>query len=172
MILLTGFGPFRDVTDNPSARLVRALHGTTIAGHSVVAEVLPVSWTRGTRLVLDLIDRLRPELVLGFGVAVGRANAAVERLGTPQREGLDVDGDAPTPVAGPAHSHPRLDVARLAEALGVGVSDDAGRYLCNAWLYEVSLGRDVPAAFIHIPDAGLDPAQVADGLARWFAVRA
>ena len=28
-LLVTGFGPFRNVTDNPSAKLAAALHGTT-----------------------------------------------------------------------------------------------------------------------------------------------
>ena len=44
----------------------------------------------------------------------------------------------------------------FAGALGGVVSEDAGRYVCNAWLYRTvcALGSEIPVLFLHIPPAG------------------
>jgi hypothetical protein len=57
-----------------------------------------------------------------------------------------------------------IDVHRLALALGANVSDDAGRYVCNAWLYRVARGFPAPVGFVHVPPSGLDPAILLAGL--------
>ncbi len=164
MIRLTGFGPFRDVVDNPSSRLVLALAGRSIAGHRVEARVLPVRWRDG------LDGALRgdtPALLIGFGVATRRTRVAVEALGTPHREGTDVDGALPSPSRVQAGDHvpATLDVSQLAAGLDADVSQDAGTYLCNAWAHDVVAQAPCPAAFVHIPPAGLAPERLASALA-------
>jgi pyroglutamyl-peptidase len=168
MILVTGFGPFRDVVDNPSARLVRAVHGRAAAGHDIVGEVLPVSYSRGIARTLELAEQLRPAAVLGFGVAVGRTSVQVERIGRAHRAGLDVDGVVPV-EAGPSEVRATLDADHLAACLDVGVSDDAGRYVCNAWLHQVAQHCRAPATFVHVPPQGMDPDALVRGLARWLS---
>lgn len=168
MILVTGFGPFQKVMDNPSARLAKALHGREAAGHRIVSEVLPVSFERGPGRALELVHALQPVAAVGFGVAEGRPVAMVERRATAIRRGVDVDGvSLNATVEGPAELRATLDPDAMATALGLTISDDAGTYVCNAWLYEMARYARIPAVFIHIPAAGLDPEIVIDGLDRW-----
>lgn len=169
MLLLTGFGAFQEVTDNPSARLVCALHGRVIAGHAVHAEVLPVSYSRGPARAIELALALQPVAVIGFGVARGRVGVQVERLAYADAQGLDVDLACPDTLApGAAPRHATLDAHALAEHLGATVSDDAGRYVCNAWLFEVPAALRCPATFVHLPAEGADPELIAAGLAAWL----
>lgn len=151
MILVSGFDVFGAVRDNPSARLARALHATSIAGHAVVSIVLPVSWSDGPRRVVQDAQRLRPTLVVGFGVATTRATLDVETIGQRRAEGVDADGREPPrwpdgePVAASA------DTTRFADAANARCSTDAGRYLCNAWLVTVVPAVGCPALFVHVP---------------------
>jgi pyroglutamyl-peptidase len=164
VILLTGFGPFGDVVDNPSARLVRAVHGLVGGGHRLQALVLPVQWGEATRRTVRAARELGPALVLGFGVATRRAVVEVEALGRPARSGLDVLG-RPPPVpdddGDDGDDRPAtVDVDRLVTALGAGRSDDAGAYLCNAWLHEVTAALSCPTGFVHVPPDGLAPGRL------------
>lgn len=164
MILLTGFGPFLDVADNPAARVVRALDGRRLAGETVIGRVLPVSYRRGPAETVAVARRLEPRLVLGLGVARSRGRVTVERVGRPDVGAApDVDGERPARL-GAGLVRATVDVDRLAAALGAEVSDDAGDYVCNAWLYRVASTLDVPVGFVHVPVRGLDPDRLARAL--------
>ena len=162
MILVTGFGPFRTVQENPSAALARALHGQRVGDELIVAHVLPVSFARGPQMAVAMARTLRPSLILGFGVS-RRVRTEVECIGRNRvGSGPDVDGEAPPDLGpGPATLDATLPVHRLARALDASVSEDAGSYVCNAWLYTVL--RDVPkipSTFVHIPPSGHSAASV------------
>ncbi len=168
MILVTGFGPFPGVVDNPSGDVARAVDGRTVGGRPVVGLVLPVLWRRGPELAIEAANALGAELVVGLGVATTRAVLDVETLGfrgwDPQP---DADGCYPDDRDGPDVVGATLDSAALADGLGARISRDAGRYVCNAWLYQVA--RGLPAArvgFVHMPAAGLDPELLLRALAR------
>jgi pyroglutamyl-peptidase len=168
MILVTGFGPFGDVRENPSGALARAASGLRAGDRTLLGLELPVSYRRGIELTVRVARAIRPALVLGCGVAARRERAAVERTGR-ARVGVtpDVDGQRPSTLeaSGPALAPSTLDVERLAACLGVDVSEDAGDYVCNGWLYRVSrLLSGVPVGFLHIPRAGLTPERLRAGL--------
>jgi pyroglutamyl-peptidase len=172
VILITGFGPFLDVQDNPSARLARALHGRHLAGHAVEARVLPVTYDAVMRQVPELAAQLSPVAIFGFGVARRRPRPEVEERAVPLATRPDIEGHLPTPPPGPGARGPTLDPRRLAAHLGAGLSRDAGTYVCNAWLYYVPAAVTCPAAFVHIPEDGVDAAQIAAGLASYLAEEA
>src|SRR5512141_1022392 len=75
-VLLTGFEPFGGESENPSHEIARALDGSVVAGHRVVAATLPTEFARVTGVLDQLIVRHRPELVL----AGGRAEVSLERV--------------------------------------------------------------------------------------------
>lgn len=165
-ILVAGFGPFLEVTDNPAARLAAGVDGSVLRGDDgpirVVGRTMPVSYAEAPLRCARWREELDAVAVLGVGVARGRAEAQVERRGLRRVDPIhaDVDGvcladldpDGPDAVAA---SGP---VEALAAALGISLSDDAGAYVCNAWLYRtVRLLPGVPVAFLHVPPDGMAP---------------
>ena len=168
-VLITGFGPFPGVADNPSARLARALDGRVEGGVRFVGEVLPVSYRRAPAQTLRLIDAHKACAVLGTGVDVRAAALRVESQGSCHPVGrVDVEGQTLTPLQGPATVAAPWS-APLAEALGVALSTDAGRYVCNAWLYQVARRAAVPVSFLHLPPAGASPDAIASAVASRLA---
>ena len=167
MILVTGFGPFLDVEDNPSARLARAVHGASVGRHRVHGLVLPVSYDRAVATTLEAAREAL--LVLGTGVARQRSEPRLELRAVRERtaEHADVDGvcgghNAPD---GPEAVRATLGEA-AARALGIGCSSDAGFYVCNGWLYGVVRGLPgVPVGFLHVPPDGFAPDRLLAGLA-------
>ncbi len=165
--LVLGFGPFGEVVDNPSARVACAVSGRRVGGVDIIGEAMPVSYGRSVTLALVRAAQLRPALVLGIGVAVRREVAMVERYGRNRAatRAADIDGvrvrnhgEGPGVLESPY-------AEELAGALGVPLSDDAGSYVCNAWLYR-SLRCGLPAAFLHVPAQGIEPERVAEAVAR------
>lgn len=176
VVAVLGFGPFLDVHDNPARRLALAVDGRQAGPLRIRGEAMPVSYQRSVDQALRLL--LQPGLVglLGVGVARGRCQAEVERVASNRVLGDDVDGACPHQIA--AYGPEQLvsgDAPALADALAVSLSDDAGRYVCNGWLYGLLWRiqqRSGPAprlAFLHIPAEGFPPDRLVAGLARAWA---
>lgn len=171
-VLVHGFGPFLEVVDNPAARLARAVDGARAGGRRVVGEVMPVSYARAPAGSVVRARELGAALLIGVGVARSRSAVCVEDLGVPEGhpEHADVDGVRLARIA-PAGAGPIRatgPVRAMAEALGGVVSSDAGRYVCNAWLYRSvrALGEEIPVLFLHVPPAGLAPERLLAALER------
>ena len=179
-VLLTGFEPFGPHLVNPSELLARSFESRVIGGRTVVVRVLPVE----TRTLRDRIEaallEVQPEFVVGTGYAPGRTSLALERAA------LNVlDFDIPDAVGtmrkndviqrggpdGRFASLPSAEILDAWTAAGVPgyVSNSAGTYLCNQWLYETlalttNSSPPVPAGFIHVP--ALPPQAAAMGADR------
>ncbi len=172
MILVTGFGPFGEVTDNPSGALAMAVHGARVAGHTVVGVELPVSYSRGLAAAVRAAREAPCDAVIGVGVATSRERVEVERFGH-NRTGPtpDIDGEVPGVLepGGPARFESSLPAGALAAALGAAVSEDAGGYVCNGWLYRVGRALPgIPVCFVHIPPAGMAAERLLGGLRGWL----
>lgn len=169
-VLVLGFGPFGSIVDNPASALARSVAGRTLrdGAVSIVGVEMPVTYETVPSFTLDWIERCRPVFTLGIGVAAGRAHAAVERVGRNRIATNRPDHAGRVEPAEPGGPDERVaaGVEALAAALGVPVSDDAGDYVCNAWLYRM-LATGEASAFLHIPLDGLDPEQLVAGLDRY-----
>ncbi|MEQ1569292.1 MAG: hypothetical protein ABMA64_26885 [Myxococcota bacterium] len=156
-VLVTGFGPFPGVEVNPTETLVRALDGRHLGRARIVGAVLPVSYRRGPAMALAAARGCDAALVLGFGVATARDQVWVERRGRFVARGRpDVDHEEEPDLAPVPEVRATVDCEALARALGAGLSDDAGDYVCNAWLHRVAHGLAVPVGFVHVPSASID----------------
>ncbi|MBX9684186.1 MAG: pyroglutamyl-peptidase I [Hyphomicrobium sp.] len=179
-ILLTGFGPFPGVTVNASARLVAAAVEAARAQHryhSFFGAVLPTEWGAAPRSAVDLIARIKPSVVLHFGVAHDCIGLRLETQAT-NTCGIAVDASGLKPLspslvqAGAdtiAVTLPIHQIARslASRALPVSLSNDAGAYLCNAVLYRSleyvhSVSMPTRVGFIHIPTKLQRPALTFD----------
>lgn len=174
-VVLTGFEPFGPHKVNPSELLARSLEGRVVGGRVIAVRILPVE-TRSLRDRLEtLIRDEQPEFILGLGLAAGRPALAVERVAVnlldfdiPDAVGTMRKND-PIQRGGPDGRLATLPLAEIVEAwsaLGVPgyVSNSAGTYICNQWLYEAlgltaNASPPVPVGFIHLPAL---PAQAAE----------
>jgi pyroglutamyl-peptidase len=170
-VLLTGFGPFPGVPENPSAWLAETLASSPLArrpGVSLHAEVLPTEWATVSTRAPRLLETLRPQLILHFGLSRSARSFRIERSAHNRiAMRADAAGAPPSRDSVIPAGHDRLDslfpADRLATHLrqngvAAAVSGSAGRYLCN-FLYYLSLdwARRQPArcraVFVHIPSA-------------------
>lgn len=165
-VLVTGFGSFPGVDENPTEALARAVDGTELDGARVYGRVLPVSFARGPDEAIEAARALDAGLVIGLGVAVDRPSVCVERVGRMcVARSADVDGSLEAGLMGPELVWSTVDVAALCGALGAVPSEDAGAYVCNAWLYRVTEAlAPVPVGFVHVPTEGLAPGRLCAAL--------
>lgn len=170
--LLTGFGPFQSVVNNPAERLTRYFAANPPKGHLLTTQVLPVSFREATGRMQQAIaaggQEGRPfDLILMLGVAARRPHWSVERIGRNHSTTTVTDSENslwpyPCIVANAPDTLPStLPNVRLVEAIqAVGLSavasDSAGDYLCNHllfWTLSHLKARNLPAraGFLHIP---------------------
>lgn len=171
MILVTGFGAFPGVPENPTERLARAMDGVELGGVLVRAEVLQVEYAGLSERLRALEERHRPQLILGLGVSGVAQQPTLELLGvnevSPQP---DAAGARPEDLgAGPPEIAVALPHQAFLQALGGVASTNAGRYVCNAWLYTALRDLRAPAAFLHVSKGGLEPGILRAGLQAWWA---
>lgn len=165
VVLVLGFGPFGSVVDNPARRLALAVDGADLGGVRIVGREMPVSYARSEALTLAAARETGARLVLGVGVATKRTAAELEAVARNVRLVADADvdgvslsdhGPGPEALGSPL-------AAPLAACLGVALSEDAGGYVCNGWLYR-ALRAGLPAAFLHVPPDGFPPERLVAGL--------
>lgn len=168
-VLVTGFGPFPGQPDNPTARMISELKHI-FHGRAVDCHVLPTEYDAGFRRFSELLDQKRPDIVLCFGVAAQRRMINLERIAYNERAVTlpDAAGYRPeTPQIdrmGPDRYRATLPLRAIREnlreaGLNARYSDDAGRYLCNFFFYQLmhraGRGHGVKmGGFIHVPDPG------------------
>jgi pyroglutamyl-peptidase len=160
---VTGFGPFPGVATNPSAtvaRLAAASPHFRRLGIEAQALVLPTTYAAIAGVLAPALAQGDFDAVLMVGVAGRAKRIRVERraanrasLLSPDAEGRRRTGLTLTP--GPAHrtsavAAPRVLHRLRRHGLPCRLSQDAGRYLCNA-AYFAALAEPVPVLFLHIP---------------------
>lgn len=166
-VLLTGFGPFPGVADNPSAWLAETLARRAMldADAELHARILPTAWQEA-QFMPRLYEELQPHVMIHFGVSERAKTFRIERSAH-NRAARRADAHGLMPSAPTIHPEgaDRFDTEVPAAALAAhlrvcGVpaasSRSAGSYLCN-FLYYHSLawarGQTDPrlALFVHIP---------------------
>lgn len=164
-VLLTGFGPFPGMPRNPAETIVRRLAASRALRAlpaRVETLVLDTMWSRLDALAAR-IESVRPDIVFMVGVQ-RRDGVRLERVARAHATTRITDHAGRHPPAhfaadGPGHMRTRLPVVGLAAALRrtgapVRVSEDAGRYLCNAALRTALAARlpgQPPAQAVFVP---------------------
>lgn len=164
-VLLTGFGPYPGVAENPSGWLAETLAARAPShGYDLHARVLPTEWEAVAALTPRLHQPLQPHVMIHFGVSPRAKTLRIERSAHNRAASrTDARGALPgIPAISPGGAM-RLDtglpVTRLAahlraQGVAANASRSCGRYVCN-FLYYRSLqwahaqARD--ALFVHIP---------------------
>jgi pyroglutamyl-peptidase len=168
-VLVTGFGPFPGVAENPSGWLAETLAARAQTHpREVHARVLPTEWAVVGRLVPSLLDEISPRVILHFGVSQQSKSFRIERYAhNIAAARADACGALPQDSSILPAGTDRLDSAVCAmtlarhlrtQGLPAAASNQAGHYLCNC-LYYLSLDwavrrtGDCLVCFVHIPPA-------------------
>ena len=166
-VLLTGFEPFDDADVNPSQKVAEALHDRIVAGHRVVAAVLPTAFTAAARELRRLLEQHRPALVLALGQAGGRDGISIERVAINVIDARIADnaGDQPIdrPVIrdAPAAYFSTLPIKAMCQRLRdahikAHISNTAGTFVCNQVFFALAHATAthepaVRGGFVHLP---------------------
>ena len=161
-ILVTGFEPFGQDTENASGMVVERLRKLAWGpGFDVVTAILPVTWAGSVPALLEAVETHQPHAVVALGEAGGRTAVTPERRARDLGHGRIPDNDdaarPPSPLDdGPEWLESRIDPESLVKAIRsvnvpAAISDDAGAFLCNAVYRALLSETDLPGAFIHVP---------------------
>ena len=163
-LLITGFEPFGGEEINPSWEAIERLPDE-IGGFSLTKLLVPVVFGKAAECVINVADKLMPDVIISVGQAGDRRAITPEMLAInlryariPDNEG-NLPKDEPIVARGENAYFSTLPVRKIAEEVnkcGVlsEVSYSAGTYVCNDLLYTL-LDRysadGVGVGFIHVP---------------------
>ena len=183
-LAMTAFGPFPGVPFNASERLIEELAAThlrAVPAPLIATAVLPTDWRRAFAQLRAFVAHTRPDVLVHFGVS-SRAHGFVIETRAFNQTSLRADCSGAFAEARYVRANaggPRiatLPAGLLVRRLRLGgiparLSTDAGRYLCNAVLFEslvlAEAARSAPlVGLIHIPP--LSPPESKAGLANGF----
>jgi pyroglutamyl-peptidase len=175
-VLLTGFEPFGGEDLNPSWAAVRLAAATPVPGVDLHIQLLPCVFGAATEVMWDAVELLDPDVVIAVGQAGGNTALAIERVAVNLEDATIADNAGVQPVDRPIVADgpvgyfatiPVRECVAAARATGVpaGLSDSAGRFVCNHVMYgllhRASTRRPgrLTGGFVHVPFA---PEQVLD----------
>ncbi|XP_069622383.1 pyroglutamyl-peptidase 1-like protein [Ranitomeya imitator] len=162
LIVVTGFGPFRNYLVNSSWEAVKELEKLGL-GDNVQLKImeLPVQYSEVEKKVNWIWTELQPQLSVHVGMSASSKAIALEQCGRNKgyMEG-DLSGAHPQGgcclLEGPERIESAVNMKSVCKNIscpGVDVihSSDAGRYLCD-YSYYISLHcGSGKAVFIHVP---------------------
>lgn len=163
-VLLTGFEPFGGDAVNPSGEAVHVVADRWSGPETLVTTVLPVTFAGASERLRALMAEHRPDVVVGVGLAGGRAEIGVERIAVNLVDARIPDNDGTQPVdvpsvpGAPAAHFATLPVKEIAHRItGAGVpaqvSHSAGTFVCNHVFFTAldAAASGTRAGFIHVP---------------------
>ncbi|XP_056621515.1 pyroglutamyl-peptidase 1 isoform X1 [Triplophysa dalaica] len=164
VVVVTGFGPFRQYVVNPSWEAAKGLKMVGLGvGTEVYIKEIPVSYSKSQQVV-DEIWQMMPKVVIHLGIAPGTKGITLEQTGKNHcYKDMDVSGLYPVHhcciKGGPEKLDSIIDTRCLSKQLkrmgfDVIYSRDAGRYLCDFVYYYSLYHGQGKAALIHVPASG------------------
>jgi len=175
--LVTGSESFGRYVSNPTKWLALAVDGKQVAGYQVHSLVLP-SVVRfspdvddaGTTIVKKAIE-VNADIIVSLGMSSGVGGFCLERTAINwiynQKYCSAQENSKPLDLSRPAKDKMEVDLSHLDfEKLGQlfkqaglslesAISDDAGQYSCNSWMYRTMLAMqkqsvEIPYVFMHM----------------------
>ena len=157
-LVVTGFGPFGDVKENPSRELALRISADPPSGWETDVRSLEVTY-RDALEALEEMKAIAPGVLFELGLHGADDRMRLELFGwrnvsdKPDNEG--VVGSMEMLPRGPEAIPSSLFTGGLAEWIDhprLVESESAGAYLCNFWYYATLAGLpDVRCGFVHVP---------------------
>ena len=176
-VLVTGFSVFPGAPANPTAWAIDELKRQNWHpdGASLFTQTLPVRFDLWEHEMEPLLDKVRPDVVIAFGLSAKATGVTLESIARntvatdrPDHTGACAAG-ACVMESGRGEYATRLPLREIETALrshGIPVSpsENAGDYLCNLTFYRLMAladdGGPQIAGFIHVPYLDTQVAQL------------
>ncbi|KAM9352444.1 pyroglutamyl-peptidase 1 [Symphorus nematophorus] len=165
IVVVTGFGPFRQFIVNPSWEAAKGLKLVGLGERiDVYIKEVPVSYVKAQQVIGEIWQTLHPKFAVHLGVARGSSVVILEQTG--KNSGYrdkDVCGFCPESHCCLEGGPEKLDsvinmraVSKVLKQAGMDViySRDAGRYLCDFAYYCSLYHGKRNAALVHVPSSG------------------
>jgi len=146
-----------------------------LGGHTIVKAILPVSYTRSDKILLEKIRECKPDIAICTGQNAGAAAIRVESTAGNYAHAESEDNDhnlwlyRSIEMSGSPSYRATLPIEKIAKNMGnagipAEVSHSAGTFVCNCLMYQMLRMREtefpnVSCGFIHVPSL---PTQCAD----------
>lgn len=165
-LLITGFDPFGGESINPAWEAVKLLPDM-IEGVEVIKMQIPTVFHKSTEVLLEGIEKHRPDAVICVGQAGGRCEISMERVAINIDDARIGDNEGNQPVdeavypEGESAYFTNLPIKAMVEevrSIGIpaSVSNTAGTFVCNHIMYSLlhnirKYGVTARGGFIHVP---------------------
>jgi len=172
-ILVTAFDPFGGEAINPALEAVKRIKDE-ISGAKVIKVEIPTVFRKSIKVLLENIDKEKPDIVLCIGQAGGRMDITVERVAINVDDGRIADNEGNQPIDeviyedGYTAYFSNLPIKAMVRGINdagipASVSNTAGTFVCNHIMYGLlyHINKSYPGirgGFIHVPYI---PSQVA-----------
>lgn len=166
-ILVTGFGPFDIVKENPTQKVIEQLSNSKFDHFDMIPYVFPVSFKKIKKMMEDLLIIHKPDIVIGLGLQLGTPAFRLERfaLNLNDSEEPDVDGETPMNnliyhdgITAYKSTLPLEEIKKelLDKNVPCVISNYAGTYVCNSLFYTTLYlinkhSFNIKAGFVHLP---------------------
>ncbi len=167
-LLLTGFGPFAEHSENPTEPLVRELNDKLINGFKVTSHILPVEYDSSIIELDSLIEELNPDVIINLGLAADREEITPELIAVNYQHSKTQDNSGAVRQFSKINTKGKesflstLPLEKIINALNqtsipTSLSSTAGTYVCNTVMYHClkktqQEKRNCRSGFIHIPE--------------------
>lgn len=165
-VLITGFEPFGNYTENSSWTVAVKVAAVGINGVEIVASELPVSFNRVAKVIREEVGKHNPDILLMLGQSAMTDCIKLERVALNMMDSKSADNDGFTPDEEPIYNNEPLALFTNVpikilcsvieeEGIKVKISNSCGLYVCNRLYYEAlticNENPSVKAIFFHVP---------------------
>ena len=165
-VLVTGFEPFGTFKKNPSWEAIKKIKD--LNGISIVKYELPVEYEKSTKMLLEILEKEKPNIAILTGVAGNRKDITVEKVAVNLRDANAPDNSGATLHDMPIFENgenayfstlPVRDIIDELNSNGINssISYTAGTYVCNNAFYTLmyyinNSNKKIIGGFIHLPE--------------------
>ncbi len=164
-MVIFGYEPFLEYKENPSGLIAQSLNGREILGQRIKGITLPVDYSRLEELIVAALNREKPVLAIGLGLAGGRNTVTPEKIAVNYKHAAEPDNTGKIILAEkidtgqPDGLFSNLPAEGLVDELNrqgvpASLSLSAGAYLCNNAMFVIvreARKGGFAGGFIHIP---------------------
>ena len=165
-ILITGFEPFGEYTENSSWVVANKVATQNTFGIDIALELMPVSFRSVAKTLRTAVTRHNPDLLIMLGQEGSSDKVRLERIAINMMDARNADNDGFIPDEEPINTETPValftntDIKQLYNAIveqsiPVKISNSCGLYVCNRIYYEALMLcneiNKMKAIFVHLP---------------------